>query len=65
LTKRDSSIRLVPEVVPATHDISEAMRRRQQIAIRRFLREISFRRGRSQAGGRLPETEQKAEASST
>ncbi|HZA26457.1 MAG TPA: hypothetical protein VE915_02260 [Actinomycetota bacterium] len=53
------------EVVPASADVSEALRRRQLIAIRRFLREISARRGRSQAGVRLPETEQESEASST
>jgi len=32
--------------VPAYDDISEALRRRQLIAIRRFLRKISVRRGR-------------------
>jgi hypothetical protein len=56
---------LVVEVVPASDDVSEAIRRRQLIAIRRFLREISAGRGRSQAGARLPETEQEREASST
>jgi hypothetical protein len=58
---------LVVEVVPASDDVSEAIRRRQLIAIRRFLREISARRGRSQAGASLPETEQEQEqeASST
>jgi hypothetical protein len=65
LSGRDRGIRLVVEVVPASDDVSEAIRRRQLIAIRRFLREISARRGRSQAGARLPETEQEQEASST
>jgi hypothetical protein len=65
LSGRDRSIRLVVEVVPASDDVSEAIRRRQLIAIRRFLREISARRGRSQAGAMLPETEQEREASST
>jgi hypothetical protein len=65
LSGRDGSIRLLAEVVPASADISEALRRRQLIAIRRFLREISAGRGRSQAGARLPENEHEPEASST
>ncbi len=65
MSGRDRSIRLVAEVVTASADVSEALRRRQLIAIRRFLHEISARRGQSQAGARLPETEQEPEASST
>jgi hypothetical protein len=57
LSGRDQRIRLVAEVVPASGDVSEALRRRQLIAIRRFLREISVRQGRSEASGRLPENE--------
>jgi hypothetical protein len=65
LSGRDRSIRLVAEVAPAPDDVSEVIRRRQLVAIRRFLREISARRGRSQAGARLAETEHESEASST
>jgi hypothetical protein len=55
---------LVAEVVRASDDISETLRRRQLVAIRRFLTEISSRRDGSPSGSRLTEIPEAPEASS-